>query len=74
MATKDESKSITIDLDVVLIPLSILLSAVMVSASILYTFNDGSVKKTTTNTVATGDSSIESLVKEIEVDTEKFAE
>ncbi len=75
MATKEESKSITIDLDVVLIPLSILLSAVMVSASILYTFRDGSVKKTTTTTtVGAVDSTIESLVEEIEVDTDKFAE
>jgi protein-disulfide isomerase len=73
MVTKDESKSITIDLDVVLIPLSILLSAIMVSASILYTFRDGTAKKTTTNTVTT-DSSIESLVEEIDVDTDKFAE
>lgn len=73
MATKDESKNITIDLDVVLIPLSIILSAIMVSASILYTFSDGTVKKTTSNSVTT-DSSIESLVEEINVDTDKFAE
>ena len=74
MATTEDTKSITIDLDVVLIPLSILLSAVMVSASILYTFSDGSIKKTTKTTTIAGDSSIESLVEEIEVDTEKFTE
>ncbi len=73
MATKEESKSITIDLDVVLIPLSILLSAVMVSASILYTFRDGTATKNTTTTTPT-DSTITSLVEEIEVDTNEFEE
>lgn len=74
MATKEDTKSITIDLDVVLVPLSIILSAIMISASILYTFRDGSVGKSTTKTVAVGDSSIESLVEEIDVDTDDFAE
>jgi len=73
MATKEESKSITIDLDVVLIPLSILLSAVMVSTSILYTFRDGTATKNTTTTTPT-DSTITSLVEEIEVDTNEFEE
>ncbi len=72
---KNAPSTITIDLETLLTPISILVSAIMISASILYSFGDGvTTRKTTTPTASAGDGSIESLVEEIDVEVDKFAE
>jgi len=72
---KDSPSTITIDLETLLTPLSILVSAIMISSSILYSFSGNSVTtKTATQPVASGDGTIASLVSEIDVDVDKFTE
>lgn len=74
MATIKKSSSITIDLEMFLIPVSILLSAIMVSASIIYAFGGGTTTSARGSNVVATDSSIESLVEEVNVDLKKFQE
>jgi len=72
MATAKETSTITIDLQVLLVPLTILISAIMISLSIIYAFNGKTTKSTTTTTVAQGDGTVESLVEEIGVNTDDY--
>lgn len=69
-----EEKTITLDLEVLLIPLSIILASIMISASIVYAFRDGTTTRTTTNTgdTATGGGSVESIVEAIDVNIDDF--
>lgn len=73
MASAKETSTITIDLQVLLVPVTILISAIMISLSIIYSFS-GKTTKTTTTPVAQGDGTLESLVEEIEVDTDEYTE
>lgn len=73
-STKEMEGTITLNLETLLTPLSILVSAIMISASIFYTFNGGggiSFNSKSKNVASSG-GSIENLVKDIGVDTKKF--
>lgn len=72
---KNSASTITIDLETLLTPLSIFVSAIMISSSILYSFGGGiNISKKSSNTaLATGDGTIESLVREIDVNVDKFS-
>ena len=75
MATPSDTKTITIDLDVLLIPFSIIVSAIMISASILYSFGDFDLKapkgSSTTKTLSDA-TSIAGIIEDIDVDLDKF--
>lgn len=74
-AQKDSPSTITIDLETLLTPLSILVSAVMISASILYSFNGNTVaRNSATAPVASGDGTLTGLAQEIDIDVDKFSE
>ena len=78
MATSSENKTITIDLDIFLIPVSIIVSALMISGSILYSFSGADLnlkgKSTTTTTTTSDADSIAAIVEDIDVDLDKFNE
>lgn len=77
MATNPDAKTITIDLEVLLIPFSIIVSAIMVSVSILYSFGDfdlKTVKGTTTTATLSDATSIAGIIEDIDVDLDKFNE
>lgn len=76
MAISKKSDTITIDLEVLLIPLAIILASIMISASIVYAFRDGVTTTGTANNnttvTATGGGSVASIVEEIDVNLDEF--
>lgn len=75
MTTPNDTKTITIDLEVLLIPFSIIVSSIMISASILYSFGDFdfSAKKSNTTAPTLSDAnSIAGIIEDIDVDLDKF--